>query len=79
MMTPDQAVPDTEVRRLTPPEYVKYANARDARRRHDLDLHDFVQFLSTHRRKGAAIMRNCADDVDIIIADYLNSLEGTDG
>lgn len=76
-MSRTETSPETEeiVRYLSPPEYIKYANARDHRRKHDVDLHHFMQFLSTHRRKGAAIMRNCAEDIDTIITDYLDSLE----
>jgi hypothetical protein len=60
---------------VSPPEYVKRANAREHRERHAVDLHQFVDFLVHHRCKGAAVMRNLPDAVDTIIADYLNDVE----
>lgn len=71
-MMPDQTVEDTEVRYLSPPEYIKYANARDARAKHAVDLQHFMTFYQ--ERQGHQGTTEAT--VDEIIEDYLDSLEG---
>lgn len=63
-----------EIRRLSPPEYIKYANARDSRIKHAIDLHDFVTYLQT----SAGLLREMPENkIEVLVADYLNEKEGT--
>ena len=63
-----------EIRRLSPPEYIKYANARDSRIKHAIDLHDFVTYLQT----SAGLLREMPENkIEVLVADYLNEREGT--
>lgn len=61
------------VRYLSPPEYIKYANARDHREKHSVDLHHFLAFYM--ERQGH--QGTHPDTVDEIIADYLDEVEPT--
>lgn len=72
-MMPDQTVTETEevVRYLSPPEYVKYANARDAREKHSVDLHHFLSFYMERQGHQGVSPRT----VDEIIEDYLEEVE----
>ena len=63
--TPDQE----EIRYLTPPQYIKAANARDARTKHGVDLHHFVTYLQT----SAGLLREMPETkIDVLISDYLS-------
>lgn len=67
------------IRHLSPPEYVKRANARDARSRHDVDLHHFMGFLSVHPLRGAALSLGGEQELDRIIEDYLDETNPVSG
>lgn len=58
-------------RYLSPPEYIKAANARDEKVKHSIDLHHFMAFY----RDRQGHQGTTAATVDEIIADYLDSLE----
>ena len=61
---------EEEVRYLSPPEYVKYANARDRRRRHEVDLAHFITYF---REKVPPTDREIPNDlIDQVISDYLD-------
>lgn len=65
------------IRSLTPPEYIKLANAREYRVKHALDLRHFIDFYTDRvGRQGVT-----PSAVEEIIADYLDALEEgpTDG
>lgn len=65
--------PEERFRYLSPPEYIKQANARDSRIRHAVDLHHFVTYLQT----SAGLLREMPDSkIDVLIADYLTDAEG---
>lgn len=62
-----------EIRRLSPPEYIKYANARDSRIKHAIDLHDFVTYLQT----SAGLLQEMPENkIEVLVADYLSEKEG---
>lgn len=61
------------IRYLSPPEYIKAANARDEKVRHSVDLHHFMAFYRDRQGHQGTPDRV----VDEIIADYLDSLEAT--
>lgn len=65
---------DQNVRYLSPPEYVKYANARDSRAKHAVDLLHFITYLQT----SVGLLREMPETkIDVLIADYLNDLEAS--
>lgn len=56
------------VRYMSPPEYVKAANARDNKVRHAVDLHHFINYLQT----SAGLLREMPETkIDVLVADYL--------
>lgn len=57
-------------RYLSPPEYIKQANARDAVRRHDLELHDFVRFVASHPDREKLFSEDSS--VDTMISEFLD-------
>ena len=64
--------PDTEVRYLSPPQYIKAANARDNRVKHAIDLHHFVTYL----QGTAGLLREMPETkIDVLIHDYLTETE----
>lgn len=63
---------DAEFRYLSPPQYIKAANARDHRVKHAIDLHHFITYLQT----SAGLLREMPDiKIDTLIADYLQEVE----
>lgn len=61
-----------EIRYLSPPQYVKAANARDHRVRHAVDLHHFLSYL----QNTAGLLREIPEDkIDVLVADYLQQTE----
>ena len=63
---------DTQVRYMSPPEYIKRANAREHRVKHAVDLAHFVSYLQT----SAGLLREMPESkIDVLIADYLNETE----
>ena len=69
--TAAQTEVEEQVRYLSPPEYVKAANARDHREKHSVDLHHFIDFYM--ERQGHQKVSPWT--VDEIIADYLDAVE----
>lgn len=67
----DTETTEPEVRYMTPPEYVKWANARDRREKHSLDLHHFMAFYRD--RQGHQGMNQST--VTELIDDYLDEVE----
>lgn len=64
-----QAEASEEIRCFSPPEYIKYANARDSRIKHAVDLHDFITYLQT----SAGLLREMPENkIDVLVDDYLN-------
>jgi hypothetical protein len=66
--------PDTaeQVRYLSPPEYIKAANARDARVKHSVDLHHFITYLQS----AAGLLREMPDTkIDVLIDEYLTETD----
>lgn len=60
---------EVEVRYLSPPEYVKAANARDQRVKHNVDLHHFFAYL----QNSAGLLREVpAEKIDLLVEEYLN-------
>ena len=69
MTTTDAAGEEVVVRYLSPPEYVKFANAREHRVRHAIDLHHFVTYL----QESAGLLKKVPEvKIDTLIANYLN-------
>ena len=63
---------DDEVRYLSPPEYVKRANARDSLVKHSVDLHHFINYLQT----SAGLLREMPETkIDVLVADYLKAIK----
>ena len=59
-------------RSLSPPEYIKMANARESRVKHAIDLHHFVTYLQT----TAGLLREMPETkIDVLIADFLADAE----
>lgn len=68
MSSDDNLQAETEFRYLSPPEYVKAANARDSKVKHSVDLHHFINYLQT----SAGLLREMPETkIDVLIADYL--------
>lgn len=64
--------PEEQFRYLSPPEYIKQANARDSRVKHAIDLHHFITYLQT----SAGLLREMPETkIDVLIADYLTDTE----
>lgn len=63
---------DEVIRYLSPPEYVKEANARDHRVKHSVDLHHFAEYL---RVKAGLLIGVSEAKLDGLIADYLQEVE----
>lgn len=60
-----------QYRYLSPPEYIKAANARDHREKHSVDLRHFIDFyMERQGHQGVS-----PQTVDEIIADYLDAVE----
>jgi hypothetical protein len=56
----------------SPPEYIKRANAREHRRRYEIDLKGFVPFLLSR----VDVSTDISDaTLDAVIADYLDVIE----
>ena len=67
--TEDEAV---EVRYLSPPEFIKAANARDHRVRHSVDLHHFLSYLQS----SAGLLRELPENkIDLLVTEYLTEME----
>ena len=70
-----EAGDEVVVRYLSPPEFVKYANARERRARHEDTLHQFVAWLQLNR----GLLREVTDEkIDVLVDDYLNEMEPKD-
>lgn len=67
-------VEDSEVvHYVSPPEYIKRANARDYRVKHAVDLQHFLTYLQT----SAGLLRELPENkIDVLIADYLDQSGG---
>jgi hypothetical protein len=60
---------EDEVRYMSPPEYIKRANARDSRVRHAIDLAQFITYLQT----SAGLLREMPENkIEALIAEYLD-------
>ena len=67
----DDGVDKEKFRYLSPPEYIKRANARDAIRKHDLELHDFVRFVDSHPDRETIFSEESS--VDTMSSEFLDS------
>lgn len=68
-MTTDTAT-DEVVRTMTPVEYQKVHKAEEDKRRHVLDLHQFVAFMSGELQ-GGTLSNLTPEGTDRLIAAYL--------
>lgn len=67
---------DVEIRYLSPPEFVKAANAREHRVKHAVDLNHFIAYL----QNTAGLLRELPENkIDVLVADYLNTVEPNNG
>lgn len=69
IVTSESVPSEVEFRYLSPPEYVRAANARDSREKHSIDLHHFLSYLQTN----AGLLREMPEDkIDELISHYLD-------
>ena len=63
------------VRYLSPPQYIKAANAREHRGKHAEDLHKFLVWA----QNSAGLLREIPQDkLDALVEDYLDEVEPKD-
>lgn len=71
----DETETEERIRYLSPPEYIKFANARDHRVKHSVDLHHFIAWL----QENPGLLRELpVEKVDNIVDDYLTEVEPED-
>lgn len=66
---------NVQIRYLSPPEFVKAANAREHRTKHSVDLHHFIAWL----QENPGLLRELpVESIDTIVDDYLTEVEPLD-
>ena len=66
---------NVQIRHLSPPEFIKAANAREHKAKHSVDLHHFFAYL----QGTAGLLRELpAESIDTIVNDYLTIVEPKD-